>query len=267
MATFLSTQEMQDLIGVDRSTIYRMAEDGRLPAVKVGRQWRFPADRVAAQLGLDPPRLTQPPGATAASAAQPAGRDRLGDLLAPETLQPLAALLGDLFEVMAVVTDMDGTALTQVANQCGFYRSVADRPEAASACARGWRELASQPTMTPRFVESHFGFLCARTFVWVEMRPVGMIVVGGVTPPSWPPPMTRLTAISAEVGVEAEVLAAVVDQTWDVAPERQEWILRLLPRVGDLISQLASARSQLIVRLDEIAQLAGSAAPHRREAS
>ena len=52
MNTFLTSQEMQELINVDRSTVYRMAEDGRLPGVKVGRQWRFPADRVAAQLGL-----------------------------------------------------------------------------------------------------------------------------------------------------------------------------------------------------------------------
>ena len=35
------------MFGVDRSTIYRMAEDGRLPAVKIGRQWRFPAGPIA----------------------------------------------------------------------------------------------------------------------------------------------------------------------------------------------------------------------------
>ena len=53
MVTFLTTREMQDLINVDRSTVYRMAEDGRLPGIKVGRQWRFPAARVAEQLGIE----------------------------------------------------------------------------------------------------------------------------------------------------------------------------------------------------------------------
>ena len=38
MSGLLTTQQLQELIRVDRSTIYRMAEDGRLPAVKVGRQ-------------------------------------------------------------------------------------------------------------------------------------------------------------------------------------------------------------------------------------
>src|SRR3989304_7971 len=48
--TFLTTRDLQDLIRVDKSTIYRMAEDGRIPAVKIGRQWRFPADKVEAWL-------------------------------------------------------------------------------------------------------------------------------------------------------------------------------------------------------------------------
>ena len=42
MATPLTTGDLQGLIKVDKPTIYRMAEGGRLPAIKVGRQWRFP---------------------------------------------------------------------------------------------------------------------------------------------------------------------------------------------------------------------------------
>ena len=41
------------MLHIDRSTVYRMAEDGRLPAIKVGRQWRFPADRIGALLHPD----------------------------------------------------------------------------------------------------------------------------------------------------------------------------------------------------------------------
>src|SRR5512136_748775 len=46
MSDMLTAKEMQDLLQVDRSTIYRMAEAGRLPAIKVGKQWRFPGDQV-----------------------------------------------------------------------------------------------------------------------------------------------------------------------------------------------------------------------------
>ena len=33
----LTATELQELFDLDRSTIYRMAGDGRLPAVKIGR--------------------------------------------------------------------------------------------------------------------------------------------------------------------------------------------------------------------------------------
>ncbi len=44
--SLLTTKDVQALINVDKSTIYRMAETGRIPAIKVGRQWRFPADQI-----------------------------------------------------------------------------------------------------------------------------------------------------------------------------------------------------------------------------
>ena len=262
MTTFLTTQEMQDLIHVDRSTVYRMAEDGRLPGVKIGRQWRFPRDQVARQLGLPTTSTTS----TTVAPPVPTGQElRLGQLLVPDAAQSVADLLGDLFGVMAVVTEMDGTPLTTVSNPCGFYASIADEPGAAESCLAGWRQLADEPHVAPRFVKSHLGFLCARTYVWVGLRPVGMIVVGGVTPPSWPPAESRIAEIADEIGVSMGRLSAVAEQTWDVSTERQARILRVLPSVGDLISQLASARSQLLGRLDAIAALAISNDSRRGE--
>lgn len=34
-------QELADLLRVNKITIYRMAKKGAIPALKVGRQWRF----------------------------------------------------------------------------------------------------------------------------------------------------------------------------------------------------------------------------------
>lgn len=271
MATFLTTQEMQELLSVDRSTVYRMAEDGRLPGVKVGRQWRFPADRVAEQLGLST-AAADPAGAARPSTAEDPGPTvRLGDLLERDVAQSVADLLGDLFGVMAVLTEMDGTPVTAIANPCGYFSAIADEPATAAACLAGWRLLADEPHMAPRFVPSHLGFLCARTFVWVDRRPVGMIVVGGVTPRVWPPASGVLDGIAGELGVPVDTFGAQVEETWDVPSDRQEWILRLLPQVGDLVSQLVAARSQLLARLDAIAVLADPSSPsfslHRREAS
>ncbi len=44
MTEMLTAKDVQELLQVDRSTVYRMAETGKLPCIKVGKQWRFPAD-------------------------------------------------------------------------------------------------------------------------------------------------------------------------------------------------------------------------------
>lgn len=253
MTTFLTSQQMQELINVDRSTVYRMAEDGRLPGVKIGRQWRFPADQVAEQLGLSSvgsaPAVAQAtadgddtPARSSAPNQIPPGLD---ELLVPEVAQSVADLMGELFGVMAVITDMHGQPLSAVANPCGYYAAIANQPGAAEACLAEWRQFADEPHVAPRFVRTHLGFLCARTFVWVDLKPVGMIVVGGVTPPAWPPSPELLDGIAAEVGVPARMLHDAVDQTWNVDVDQQRRILQLLPQMGDLVSQLATARSRL----------------------
>ena len=56
----LTALEVQELLHIDRSTVYRMAEDGRLPAIRVGRSWRFPADRIEALLDSGPAEATSP---------------------------------------------------------------------------------------------------------------------------------------------------------------------------------------------------------------
>ncbi|MFQ5742531.1 MAG: helix-turn-helix domain-containing protein [Acidobacteriota bacterium] len=37
----LTVAEVAELLRINKSTVYRMAKQGRLPATRVGRQWRF----------------------------------------------------------------------------------------------------------------------------------------------------------------------------------------------------------------------------------
>ena len=37
----LTVSEVADFLRINKSTVYRMAKQGRLPATRVGRQWRF----------------------------------------------------------------------------------------------------------------------------------------------------------------------------------------------------------------------------------
>ncbi|MCP3934627.1 MAG: helix-turn-helix domain-containing protein [Actinomycetia bacterium] len=253
----LTTRQVQDLFRVDRSTIYRMAEDGRLPAVKVGRQWRFPSDQVELLLGHSSALDAAPLGTNTATRSAV-----LQDVLPADTAQAVADLTADLFSVMAVVTDMAGRPLTTVANPCGFFSSIYNSIDAPDRCSAGWRRLGEQIDLEPRFVTSHLGFLCARSFIRSGSTLAGMVIVGGVAPEVWPPPEGELEAIAAETETPIDTIRNhILEVSWIDKPH-QDWIVRNLSQVSDLISRLADDHGRLVERLDTIAALAGAASPN-----
>lgn len=252
MTTMLTTKDVQEIINVDRSTIYRMAESGGLPAVKVGRQWRFPAEELEAFL--------------AGAAAQQSEVDDLpvNDLatrLLPGVAEPLADLLGSIFGVMVLVTDLDGVPLIEPANPCGLYTFVHNSPTARARCAETWRELGSDPHLLPRFRPTPLGFNCARDLIRVDGETIGMVVMGGVAPHAWPPPANEIEGIAADLELDAAAFTLHIEDVFHITEEHEAWVLDFLPRVSALFSRIAKERSSLVERLDSIASLA---AIHRR---
>lgn len=251
MTTMLTTRDLQELINVDRSTIYRMAESGRLPAIKVGRQWRFPAQEIEAWLAG---------GETVAPVAVPEEQvvGELADMLLPGVVKPLSDLIGSIFGVMILVTDLDGRPLIEPANPCGLFRFVHDTPATHPLCADTWRELGADPDRLPRFRPTPLGFECARGFIRVGPDVKGLVIMGGIAPAEWPPTADEVRAIAASLAVGPDELADHIDEVFYLDRSHQAWVLEYLPRISGLVSRIARERSRLVDRLDTIASLAGS---------
>ena len=63
--TFLTTEEVLEYLQVNLRTVYRLIKAGKIPAVRVGRQWRFRKRDIDAWLDSQRPR-----GGTRATAVQ-----------------------------------------------------------------------------------------------------------------------------------------------------------------------------------------------------
>lgn len=163
----LTADQVGERLGVDRSTVYRMAGDGRLSAVKVGRQWRFPAASLRELLDGSAP--TQP---------------GTGDRIPATAVTPMLELMAEALGVMLVVTDMEGEPVTPVVNPCPWFAARADDPELIAECAEEWRAFAADAHLTPRFRIGEHGFECASTFLRLGSELVGMVLVGGIQPPA-----------------------------------------------------------------------------------
>lgn len=164
-AELLTANEVSTRLGVDRSTVYRMAMDGRLRAIKIGTQWRFPPSTLGELLTADVVGA-EGVGMVPMRAARTA------------VLQSVAPVLG----VMMIVTDMDGQLLTGVANPCPWFVEHGSDPSVLEECTRQWRAMAADHVFTPRLDVGPHGFACARSFVRDDVRLVGMVIASGIGP-------------------------------------------------------------------------------------
>src|ERR1700675_4872715 len=72
--TFLTTEEVLEYLQVNLRTVYRLIKAGKIPAVRVGRQWRFRKRDIDGWLDKQRARGSSrgAPSASGAPAAQPA---------------------------------------------------------------------------------------------------------------------------------------------------------------------------------------------------
>src|SRR6186997_1482665 len=74
---FLTTEEVLDYLQVNLRTVYRLIKAGKIPAVRVGRQWRFRKRDIDAWLESQRPRTARSVSPSARAAAPVAGRPRV----------------------------------------------------------------------------------------------------------------------------------------------------------------------------------------------
>jgi excisionase family DNA binding protein len=83
---FLTTEEVLEYLQVNLRTVYRLIKAGKIPAVRVGRQWRFRKRDIDAWLDAQRPRGERTPAATATLA---------GDRVATRTGRPRVLVVDD----------------------------------------------------------------------------------------------------------------------------------------------------------------------------
>jgi excisionase family DNA binding protein len=217
-AELMSAEDVESLLGIDKSTVYRMAQDGRLPAIKVGRQWRFPAGPIRGLLEGAGVELS-----SAAPGPHPQSSGTLSSADAPR-LQPLIDLAAELLGVMMVVTDMEGNPASEVANPCAWFSERQEDPAVLDACVKDWRAFANEQAFAPTFRVGPHGFECARALVREGNHLVGMVLAGGVAPGDYSPEGSR----------------DVSDGLYHLTAADRAVLLAALPRVAASLSRVAT---------------------------
>ena len=242
--TLLTAKQAQDLLKVDRTTIYRMLKDGRLNGVKVGQQWRFYTSEVNDLL---------------------AGTRRSGendipvtvDVLPLQCVQPVQDVFAEIAEVGAVTTGPDGQPLTRISNSCDFCKLILGSDEGRQKCIASWRKLAEQEDAAPEFVSCHAGLEYARARIEVNGNLIAMLIAGQFYSGSPDPAeeRERFRRLAATYSIDENLLAQAARQIPVLEARKVPQLSNWLEQVAHTFEQISAERADLMSRLRQIAEM------------
>ena len=197
MDGLLTTKQVQDLLQIDRTTIYRMLKDGRLSGVKVGSQWRFKRQEIDDLL-------------SSANAYQTASSSP-SEALPVHCIQSIQNVFAQIAEVGAVTTDRHGQPITEISHCIKFCKSIFASPSGKQACIASWERLAKNPDKGPEFQICHAGLQYARGCIKIKNNPTAMIVAGQfyTGPPDSDEEKARIRRLASVHGIDHQKLSEV----------------------------------------------------------
>lgn len=251
MDDLLTTKQVQDLLQVDRTTIYRMQKDGRLKGTKIGHQWRFSRQEVQALLSGEygVPELPD---------AERNGKITITPQVLPlHCVQPVQDVFAEIAEVGAVTTAPDGQPLTGISNACRFCEMILATESGREACIASWRRLAWQETERPQFVACHAGLQYARARIEVGGQLAAMLIAGQfyADAPDPAEEAARLASLAARHGLNAPQLQAHVRAIPVLDQRKRAQIGLWLEKVARTFEDIGSERAELMGRLNRIAAM------------
>lgn len=247
MDDLLTTRQLQDLLRVDRVTIYRMLNDGRLRGFKVGGLWRFPRREIETWLQEHQAGSPHPPTLSPSSeSAAPASH-----VLPISCIHAVQAVCAEALEIAIVTTGLDGEPLAGVDNSCDFCNLVLATEPGRIRCAESWRK---QPD--GKVHPCHAGLLCASFPVVVQGQTVALVAgcqfaAADATQP-WQPDLPQM---AADLGVALATLQTATGSVRTAPENALQRVPRLLHRVADTFSEIGQERVNLLGRLEKIAEM------------
>ena len=245
MDDLLTTKQLQEILKIDRTTIYRMLSDGRLTGIRVGGQWRFP--RNAIEQCLVNPK-------TAKALTAPENIEPCADVLPIDCLEPVQDVFAIAADVGAVTTGLDGKPHTIISNSCEFCNLILASPEGRRRCEASWARLAN--ATSPRIEQCHAGLSYARGRIQVDNKFVGMLFVGQFVSDASKRQALEISELARACSISETGLQTAAEQVRIVEPARNPWLLALLQKVTDTFSHIGQRQLDLILRLRQVAQIA-----------
>ncbi len=253
MDSLLTTRQLQDLLQLDRITIYRMLSDGRLQGFKVGGQWRFSRHAIERWIQEQQASLAATGSSIDAESPSPST-----DSLPLSCIQAIQSIFAEAMGVGTITTAVNGTPLTTISKSCGFCNLILRTEAGQQRCENSWRVAAIGSSETlPQIAICHAGL----NYVWGPIEVRGVCVANThagqflLRPPGGYGWSERIAELSAVTRVNSHRLRRALASVPVLDPGKQEQVRRLLLRVVETFSEIGEERQNLLERLQRIAEM------------
>jgi excisionase family DNA binding protein len=244
MTNLLTTKQVQEILKVDRITIYRMLQDGRLKGIKIGQQWRFPQSEVDRLLGR------ANPDADVVLSDNEAG-------FPIHCMQTIQDLFSDVSQIPAMIIDMDGSPITRMSNPCAFCQALTENPVGLKSCRESWRSFASRSKDGSKFFTCHAGMQYVGAPVTDKNGQVGVFLIGQFywNPPDQREEGERIRRLAQSSAISTGSLAETA-KTLQVIPPEQHTQVETWPfTAARAVNSILRERVGFLERLQRIADL------------
>ncbi len=244
MEDLFTTRQVQDILKVDRITIYRMLQDGRLKGVKIGHQWRFNRQEVErllrGEISVGEPLQSTPDNS-----------------FPTHCVQAVQNLFSDVSQISARLVDMQGNLLTEPSLPCEFCKLMTNSPTGFNACQMSWQSFVQQSVKGIKHFTCHAGLEYVGAPVMDNGEQIGLLLTGEFY---WQMPdeqkeAKRIRQLATLHQIPEEKLQSSLRRIPVIAGERHTQVETWPLSVSHAIQSILIERTGFIQRLQQIADL------------
>lgn len=245
MPELLTAREVQEILKVDRITVYRMLKDGRLRGIKIGNQWRFQAGEIQRLLGED-------------TNNEISNEDVPSLLDFPfDCVTRLQEIYAGILGIGAVTVNLKGAPLTKPTVSNEFCRLILASESGSKACQKSWCRVTSRTVSQNAFHVCHAGLCYFRSPIVINQRLAAWAVSGQfyAAGAHHNHKEVRLQRLAHDHAIPLDQLRAAEQSIPVLKKQQQEKVKEWTPRVAEMVQSFICERSELVDRLQRIAQL------------
>lgn len=241
MEKLYTTKQLEELLKVDRITIYRMLSDNRLNGVKVGGQWRFTQSEIDRLLGEE-------------QAAEDVAVETISDF--PTCcMRNMQDMFAGIIGIGAVTVTLHGKLLTQPTFSNSFCEMMLASEAGANACKQSWLKIISSPD--DGYQKCHAGLNYRRSAIFSNNTPIAWLIAGQfyLKPPDKAKQEQEFEDLAKSYDIPEEKLLDASQKIPVLTELQKAQVLEWTPKVAENMETLIKERLQILDRFKKISEL------------